>query len=72
MILLLGMWCLVGAAEARGASPLAGRLIDLRGQVIVARGGSQDWKAAEVNQDLFVEDAIKTGLDSRAAISVRR
>lgn len=37
LFLLLGMWFLVGAAEARGASPLAGRLIDLRGQVVVAR-----------------------------------
>lgn len=68
LFFLFGMCFLVGAAEAGGASPLAARLIDLRGQVVVAPRGTQDWRAAEVNQELFAEDAIKTGPDSRAAI----
>jgi tetratricopeptide (TPR) repeat protein len=68
LIPLLALWFLLAVAEARGASALAGRLIDFQGQVVVARGGTEDWQAPEINQELFAADAIRTGPDSRAAI----
>jgi tetratricopeptide (TPR) repeat protein len=66
-LLVLGLWLLSGS-EARAASALAGKLINLQGSVTVALAGSRVWQPAKLNQDLFVSDAIQTGPDSKAAI----
>jgi tetratricopeptide (TPR) repeat protein len=67
-VLILCGWLLARPGAATAQSPLAGKLINFQGQVAVARGGGQNWGKAEVNQDLFVGDAVQTGPDSRAAI----
>jgi tetratricopeptide (TPR) repeat protein len=64
---LLG-FCLLSSPEARAASPLAGKLVNLQGSVAVATAGSQPGQPAKLNQDLFVGDAVQTGPDSKAAI----
>ncbi len=66
-LLILGLW-LLSRSEARAASALAGKLINLQGSVAVAPAGSQVWQPAKLNQDLFIGDAIQTGPDSKAAI----
>ncbi|MBI4795192.1 MAG: tetratricopeptide repeat protein [Deltaproteobacteria bacterium] len=48
--------------------PLAGKLVYFQGQVEVSRGGLKDWTPAQINQDLFAGDTVKTGAISRAAI----
>jgi tetratricopeptide (TPR) repeat protein len=71
-ILWIILVLLVGAAaalsEARAASPLAGKLVYLEGQVAVRRGDAAEWLPAQANQELFQGDAVKTGAASRAAI----
>lgn len=56
----------LSAAEA--AAPLAGKLVQLQGQVTVRRAGTQDWGPARLDQNLFAGDAVQTGAVSRAAI----
>jgi hypothetical protein len=54
--------------EARAAAPLAGKLIQIQGQVSVRRVGEQVWEPGRLQQELFEGDAIQTGAVSRAAI----
>ena len=63
LLLLLQTVSIAGAA-----TPLAGKLIQLQGQVAVRRAGSLDWAPGRLDQDLFVGDAVQTGPVSRAAI----
>ncbi|MEJ2670782.1 MAG: tetratricopeptide repeat protein [Deltaproteobacteria bacterium] len=67
-LIILGLGLGAWPAGAWAGAPLGGKLIYLQGQVTVAAAGTQTWRRAEVNQDLFVGDAIRTGPDSRAAI----
>jgi Flp pilus assembly protein TadD len=67
-LIFLGFWQLGSPLSANAESPLAGKLIYFQGRVTVARGGNQNWRQAEINQDLSVGDTIQTGPDSRAAI----
>ena len=68
LLIILAGWLLAFPANAAAGSPLAGKLINLQGNVTVAAAGSQNWQKAELSQDLLVGDAIQTGPDSRAAI----
>jgi tetratricopeptide (TPR) repeat protein len=68
LLIILGGCLLTFPVVAHGASPLAGKLIYLQGNVVVAAAGSQNWQKAEVNRNLFHGDAVQTGPDSRAAI----
>jgi tetratricopeptide (TPR) repeat protein len=63
LLLILG-----DAIETRAAAPLAGKLIQIQGQVSVRRAGGQAWEPGRLQQDLFAGDAIQTGEVSRAAI----
>jgi tetratricopeptide (TPR) repeat protein len=54
--------------EALAAAPLAGKLIQIQGQVSVRKAGGQVWAPAHLQQDLFEGDAVQTGAVSRAAI----
>jgi tetratricopeptide (TPR) repeat protein len=60
-------WLLAGTAAA-APQPLAGKLIYLQGQVEVRGGGAGKWVPAQINQELFAGDTVRTGEVSRAAI----
>jgi tetratricopeptide (TPR) repeat protein len=55
-------------ATAWPAPPLAGKLVYLEGQVTVRAAGTQEWRQAKPEQELFAGDTVKTGSASRAAI----
>lgn len=61
-------WLLLFWATLAVAAPLAGRLILIQGEVAVRPLGTTVWQAARLNQDLAVGDAVRTGINSRAAI----
>ena len=48
--------------------PPVAKIIYLHGQVEVSRADNQTWESAQINQDLYAGDAVKTGALSRAAI----
>jgi Tfp pilus assembly protein PilF len=54
--------------EAQAAAPLAGKLIQIQGQVSVRKAGGQAWEPGRLQQELFEGDAVQTGAVSRAAI----
>lgn len=58
--------CRVTVAAA--GPPVAGRLIEFRGEVLVKRAASPAWKPPDVGANLFAGDVIKTGAASRAAL----
>jgi tetratricopeptide (TPR) repeat protein len=61
---------LIGLAQMADAAapPLAGRLIDYRGEVAVQRAAAGTWERAQIGAPLFAGDAVKTGPASLAAI----
>jgi tetratricopeptide (TPR) repeat protein len=70
--LLLMTLCLflhLGTVSVAGATtPLAGKLLQIQGEVSVRPAGAQSWEPGRLNQDLFAGDAVRTGPVSRAAI----
>ena len=69
LLLMAVFFCLTGSAQEAGATtPLAGKLIFLQGEVSVQPSGGNVWKSAELNQNLYCGDVIKTGSLSRASI----
>jgi tetratricopeptide (TPR) repeat protein len=67
-VTLLLFLILGNVPEAEAAAPLAGKLIQIQGQVSVRPAGSRAWEPARLQQDLFEGDAVQTGPVSRAAI----
>jgi tetratricopeptide (TPR) repeat protein len=63
---LLGL-VLTWAAQAEAAEP-AGRLVYLEGEVAMRPAGAAQWQKAQLRQDLFGGDTVRTGANSRAAI----
>jgi tetratricopeptide (TPR) repeat protein len=59
-----GLW----PVSAPAASTPAGRLVYLQGQVAISADGGEHWQTGEINRELFVGDAVKTGPESRCAI----
>jgi tetratricopeptide (TPR) repeat protein len=51
-----------------GAAEPAGRLIYLEGEVAMRPGGATQWQKAQLRQDLYGGDTVRTGANSRAAI----
>jgi tetratricopeptide (TPR) repeat protein len=63
---LLGL-ILAWAAQAEAAE-LAGRLVYLEGEVAMRPAEAAQWQKAQLRQDLFGGDTVRTGANSRAAI----
>jgi tetratricopeptide (TPR) repeat protein len=63
---LLGL-ILAWAAQADAAETV-GRLIFLEGEVAMRPAGAPQWQKAQLRQDLFGGDSVRTGANSRAAI----
>ncbi|MDX1711925.1 MAG: FecR family protein, partial [Rhodovibrionaceae bacterium] len=55
-------------AQARECEPAAGRLVSVEGLVEIESGAG--WKSADVDASLCEEDTVRTGRNSRAAISL--
>jgi tetratricopeptide (TPR) repeat protein len=69
LILALLACCFApGRVAAMAEGPSVGRLVSAQGQVAVRRSGSTEWEPAQLNQLLFAGDAVRTGLNSMAAI----
>lgn len=69
MLIWAGLLGFLESAKA-AAPPLAGRLIDYRGDVTVQRAAAGAWEKAQIGASLFAGDVIKTGSASLAAILV--
>lgn len=69
---LLGAFLLTSepANAAEACDPLSGRLASLEGTVELQRGGAGPWNAARLSDRLCKDDTIRTGRNSRAAISL--
>jgi tetratricopeptide (TPR) repeat protein len=67
-VILLAALVAAGGREVAAAEAMAGKLVQVQGQVTVRRAGAAVWEPARVNQDLFPGDAVQTGPLSRAAI----
>ncbi|MGQ9688766.1 MAG: tetratricopeptide repeat protein [Desulfobaccales bacterium] len=61
---LIFEWVEMGAA----ATPMAGKIVQLQGQVSVRPAGGKAWQPAVLQQEIHEGDAIQTGPVSRAAI----
>jgi hypothetical protein len=69
LVLLGAAWLIGGGVSpAVAAKPLAGKIVFLQGQVAVCRAGTDRWDMAQLQQDLFLGDAVRTGTASGAAI----
>jgi tetratricopeptide (TPR) repeat protein len=68
ILALLACWFVPGRVAAMAEGPSVSRLVSAQGQVAVRRSGSTEWEPAQVNQLLFAGDAVRTGLNSMAAI----
>jgi tetratricopeptide (TPR) repeat protein len=67
-LILLSCAAVISGQEAWANAPLAGKLVNFQGQVDILRGGQTHWQPAQLNDDLFTGDALRTGPLSRAAI----
>ena len=68
ILLVVSLGWLLAEVAAAASRPLAGKLIYLQGQVEVRPGGGAAWAPAQINQNLFAGDTVRTGEISRAAI----
>jgi tetratricopeptide (TPR) repeat protein len=68
LLISLSLLVMAGGESAWAAPPLAGKIVFLQGEVSVRAEGAKEWTPAQLNKELYVGDAVKTGPLSRAAV----
>jgi tetratricopeptide (TPR) repeat protein len=67
-LLFLGLTVLLSATIILAQNLPAGKIVNIKGNVEIISIKSQYWRPARVNETLWAGDAVKTGLDGKAAI----